>query len=85
MHQGGLAFNKTLLLLKLLCSLFFNSLEWLVLYASHRGTYKHTMDKIRKQLLNSSNRTKQRHETNLLSRRSMDIKNTENGFKMVKI
>ena len=66
MHQGGLAFEKTLLLLKLLCSLFFNSLERLVFYASHQGTYKHTMNKIRKQSPNSSNRTKQRHKTDLL-------------------
>ena len=48
MHQGGLAFNRTLLLLKLLCSLLFKSLELLVLYASHQGTYKHTMNKNKK-------------------------------------
>jgi hypothetical protein len=44
MQLGGLAFNKTLLLLKLLNFLNLKSFIRLVLYDAHQVTYKHTIE-----------------------------------------
>jgi hypothetical protein len=59
MHQWGLAFNKILLLLKLLDFLLFKSSERFTLYAPHQA---HTSIKKenKKQSPNSNNRTEHR-------------------------